>query len=215
MERLLLFARRPRRGEVKTRLVLPEERVLDLYRAFLVDQIGFVARLARGDRIGVLYVDDGGPFEERDLAAALGLEIARQGPGDLGERLARAFARSAEEGAEATVVIAADAPTLPADHVERAFSLLHGGADVVLAPALDGGYVLLGARGPRPELFRGIAWGDDSVARETRERARGLRLAELPAWGDVDTVEDLARLEAETESSPARAPATRRALARA
>lgn len=215
MERLLLFARRPRRGEVKTRLGLPEERALDLYRAFLVDQIRFVAKLTRDDRIGVLCVDDGGPFEERDLAASLGLEIARQGPGDLGERLARAFARSAEEGAEATVVVGADAPTLPADHVERAFALLRGGADVVLAPALDGGYVLLGARGASPEIFRGIAWGTDAVARETRERARGLRLEELPAWGDVDTIEDLARLSAETEAVPARAPATRRALARA
>jgi len=206
--RLLLFGKSPRPGRVKTRLVPPldPEAAARLHAAFLSDQLAFVA--AFRDRAGVEWWVDGPP----GLEAPPGVRVREQGPGDLGVRLARAFARVHEEGATCAVVIGADSPTLPARTVRRAFERLEAGADAVLAPADDGGYVLLGARGPRPELFRDVPWGGPEVCRITRARAAeaGLGLDELAPWWDVDDERGLARLVAAATArrTRRRAPAT-------
>jgi len=136
-----------------------------------------------------------------------------QGPGDLGERMLRAFARSTAAGASATIIIGADCPTLPASHVERAFELLEGGAEAVLTPADDGGYVLVGSSGPRPELFHAIPWGTADVLDMTRARARrqGIVLMETDGWYDVDDIGGIRRLRSDP-SIVSRAPATLRCL---
>jgi glycosyltransferase A (GT-A) superfamily protein (DUF2064 family) len=98
-----------------------------------------------------------------------------------------------------TLVIGTDCPALTVIHLRGAARALHEGADVVLIPAEDGGYVLIGAHATHPQLFSGISWGTAAVLAETRARIVALRLAlaELPPLWDVDTESDLARLERE------------------
>jgi glycosyltransferase A (GT-A) superfamily protein (DUF2064 family) len=104
---------------------------------------------------------------------------------------------------------------LPAEYVERAVDLLTN-SDVVIGPAEDGGYYLIGLRQKHPGLFSDIAWSSSRVAAQTLERAAtlGLTAARLPPWYDVDTPADLERLRAELVSLPPDVvPHTRRFLA--
>jgi rSAM/selenodomain-associated transferase 1 len=219
MNRLLLFARRPLRGRVKTRLVpaLGEDRALSLYRAFLRDQLAFVRGLAGGDLDCWVCFDDAWTPDPEIAAELAGLTVVEQGPGDLGRRLASMFARAAEHGARAIAAIGADSPTLPATVVHEAFRRLVGGADAVVAPARDGGYVLVGTGAVRGELFRDVPWGRPQVLEVTRQRAveAGIGLDELPSWYDVDDAVGLAALREELEDPAARrrAPATTLLLA--
>jgi rSAM/selenodomain-associated transferase 1 len=128
----------------------------------------------------------------QDLAARLPVVLKQQPDGDLGARMLGAIAA----GDVPTLVIGTDCPTFTTEILRAAAAALDD-ADVVLVPAEDGGYVLIGARATHPELFSGIAWGTASVVIETRERiaALGLTCSELPALWDVDTEADLARCE--------------------
>jgi rSAM/selenodomain-associated transferase 1 len=123
------------------------------------------------------------------------ITLKRQPDGNLGQRMLAAMAASVS----ATLVIGTDCPALTAEHLRAAASALQDGADVVLIPAEDGGYVLIGARAAHVEFFRDIAWGTASVLDETRARisALGLSCGELPTLWDIDTESDLARLEHE------------------
>jgi rSAM/selenodomain-associated transferase 1 len=208
MQRLILFAKRPRPGEVKTRFVPPLSAVqaLALYRAFLEDQISFLRQMDEGRDIELC---SDLPWEEE----LPGISLHEQGPGDLGKRMSRAFDRSSAEGAAATIIIGADCPTLPAAHVRRAFELLENEAEAVLTPAEDGGYVLVGLSRPRPELFHAIPWGTADVLGMTRSRAQqhGIALLETEGWYDVDDIGGIRRLRSDL-SITSRAPATLRAL---
>jgi hypothetical protein len=128
----------------------------------------------------------------QDLAARFPLVLKQQPDGDLGARMLGAIA--ANNGP--TLVIGTDCPALTAEHLRNAARRLDD-ADVVLIPAEDGGYVLIGMRAPHEELFFGIAWGEASVLQETRARisSLGLNAVELPALWDIDTEADLARFE--------------------
>jgi hypothetical protein len=206
VERLVLFAKTPRLHQVKTRLAprLTPEQALGLHEAMLADQLRFVRELAKGDRSGELCVD--GVYS----GDAHGLRCTTQGEGDLGERMDRALTRAFSEGAERAAILGADAPTLPRSFVEEAFAVLRRGADAVIVPADDGGYVFVGASRAVPSLFEGVPWGTGSVVEATRRRARaaGLLLAETAAWPDVDVADDLPRLAAGLAADPSRAPAT-------
>ncbi len=210
----MLFSKRPIRGRVKTRLVPPltAAEALALHRAFLVD--GFArarSMIARGRAAEVCL--DGPPALRGELrAAARHVPVTLQGEGDLGARLARAFARASEDGVERTIVVGADAPTLPDRLVETAYAALRDGADAVVVPSNDGGYVLVGASAAAPELFDGIPWGTPGVLEATRAAARRRRtsLVEIESWYDVDAASDLARLARDVAdaASAARAPRT-------
>jgi hypothetical protein len=128
----------------------------------------------------------------QDLAARYPLMLKQQPNGDLGARMLGAIA--AHNGP--TLVIGTDCPALTAAHLRDA-ALALADADVVLIPAEDGGYVLIGARAAHEELFSGIAWGTASVLQETRAHVSslGLKAIEFPALWDVDTEADLARFE--------------------
>jgi rSAM/selenodomain-associated transferase 1 len=130
----------------------------------------------------------------RELVAGYKITLKRQPDGDLGQRMLAAFAA----GAGATLVTGSDCPALTAEHLRMAAIALQD-ADVVLIPAEDGGYVLIGARAPHVELFRDIAWGTATVLANTRAQIStlGLTCVELPPLWDVDTEPDLARLERE------------------
>jgi rSAM/selenodomain-associated transferase 1 len=124
------------------------------------------------------------------------IALRPQPAGDLGARMLAATAA----GHGPVLVIGTDCPALTPVHLRGAARALRDeGADVVLIPAEDGGYVLIGTRTAQPQLFSGIAWSTPSVLAQTRARviALRLRLAELPPLWDVDTEADLARMERE------------------
>ncbi|PYM61267.1 MAG: DUF2064 domain-containing protein, partial [Candidatus Rokuibacteriota bacterium] len=117
---------------------------------------------------------------------------------DLGERLAAAIGGELAAGPGPVLAIGADAPHVPAAALAEAAAALTRGADVVLGPAADGGYYLIGLRDPTPGLFTGIAWSTAGVLQATlaRAAAAGLAVHLLPPSFDVDQVADLARLRA-------------------
>ncbi len=190
--RLLVFAREPVPGRVKSRLVpaLGEEAVAVLYRKMLEGVLETVAGLAGAQ--GELWCD----AAEREapvcmeLAARFGLGLWRQSGADLGERMFRALASGAGDGP--AVLIGSDCPGYDAGYLSDAFDTLRE-VDVVLGPALDGGYVLIGLNHPAVRLFQGVSWGGPRVLEQTRERLRELGLCwhELPALRDLDRPEDL------------------------
>jgi rSAM/selenodomain-associated transferase 1 len=126
----------------------------------------------------------------RNLQAQHRIALKPQPDGDLGARMLAAM----QDGS--TLVIGTDCPAFVPAHLQNAAHSL-AEHDVVLMPAVDGGYVLIGTNAPQPGLFEGVAWGTAGVAAQTRARARalGLRLHERPTLWDVDTEGDLVRME--------------------
>jgi rSAM/selenodomain-associated transferase 1 len=184
-----LFAKWPVPGTVKTRLAQGNAAWgARLAEAFLIDSIQRFTKV--NARRAVVFA----PSErEADFALLAGnhFTVTPQADGDLGQRLAAFFARQFDEGARTVVTIGTDSPTLPVEYVDRAFTELDN-ADVVLGPATDGGYYLVGCAPSRPPLFENIAWSSrrvlaDTIAALAEPR---WRLALLPPWYDVDTPED-------------------------
>jgi uncharacterized protein len=130
----------------------------------------------------------------RDAAAACGATLADQGPGDLGLRMHRAFARHLM-CVDSALLIGTDAPSLDAALLRQAAQTLQR-HEVVFVPALDGGYALVGQRRADPRWFSDMTWSHARVMADTRERllAAGVRWAELPPVADIDEPADLAQL---------------------
>ena len=129
--------------------------------------------------------------------APAGIRLIAQSGADLGARMAHLSARLLADGARGGAPDWQRPATLPPAHLaEAARALVAGTADVVLGPAEDGGYYLIGLARPAPALFQDIAWSTGAVLEATRARARALGLREhlLPTWYDVDTPADLGRL---------------------
>jgi rSAM/selenodomain-associated transferase 1 len=186
-----LFAKWPAPGTVKTRLAADPAWGGRVAHAFLRDAL---QRLAAVDARRVLVF---APREcEPDFAALAGSFILTpQADGDLGQRLAAFVGQQLDAGARAVVVVGTDSPTLPVAFVEQAFAELES-ADVVLGPATDGGYYLVGCGPRRPPIFAGIAWSTGRVLADTVAALAdpSWRLALLPPWYDVDTPDDWAML---------------------
>ena len=194
---LIMFAKRPVPGRVKTRLSPPLSpgEAAELYRCMLLDL------LAKG---GALAGVDPWLFHEPDAEAAPffaevapGMPCAPQDGTDLGERMANAFRRLAT-GYGGIAIIGTDLPDLPMAYVEEAFRRLDAGeADAVLGPADDGGYYLVAMGELHAELFRDVPWSSEEVLATTLARAEeaGIAVSLLPVWHDVDTVDDLQRPE--------------------
>lgn len=176
--RVLVFAREPRAGRVKTRLIplLGEAGAARLH-ARLVRRALATARAARLGRVQLWTT-------------------RRQRGADLGARMLHAF-RQGLRRAERVILIGADCPALRARNLRRAARWLAGGADAVFAPAEDGGYALIALRRVSPRLFDEIAWGGAQVMAQTRARLAllGWRWRELPEVWDVDRPEDVRRLQ--------------------
>lgn len=200
---LVIFARHPRRGRVKTRLVPPltRDQALALHIACLQSTAALAASLSPRVELQLYLTSnslDAAGRITRKLRLPRRLRVRAQGGGDLGARLARAFNRLGADGYDRVVVIGSDSPTLPRRRLQSAFATLNRG-EAVLGPARDGGYYLIGLRLPRAglsRLFRGIDWGTPRAFRQTRARlqAARLRLHLLPPGEDVDTAADLSRL---------------------
>lgn len=209
---LVVFARCPEPGRVKTRLArtLGDATAAALYTAFLEDLRTRFAAPPFRVRWAVAPPDTG--FAAR-FAIPDHATFAQHGD-DLGARMYAAFVRVRDDGAARCVLIGSDMPQLALGTVERAFAALDG-ADLVLGPARDGGYYLIGARRPL-DLFTDIEWGSGTVLAATSRRAADLRLttALLDQDFDVDDAADLARLQELLQDERARAamPATTAAL---
>lgn len=186
-----LFAKEPRAGQVKTRLAAATspEWAARVAEAFLRDTID---RLARVEARRILAFSP--PSAEPYFAGvARGrFTLVPQVGGDLGRRMAAFFAEQLQGGAEAAVLLGTDSPTVPLAFVEQAFRELTR-ADVVLGPATDGGYYLIGCKDAVPPIFHGIPWGSCSVLSQTVLRLKEARLAcaLLPPWYDIDTLADV------------------------
>jgi uncharacterized protein len=196
-DRLLIFARRPVPGRVKTRLCPPcsPEQAAAVYDACLRDVIAAAARA----RAAVEVRYDAEPGAADYFAAEYPLlRRSAQAAGDLGERMADAFDGAFAAGARRVVLIGSDSPTLPDGVHGAAFQHLEDG-DAVLGPTTDGGYYLVGiAAGAWPRasrLFEQVPWSTPDVYTVTLERAAavGLALRVLPGWYDIDVAGDLRR----------------------
>lgn len=213
---IAIMAKAPTPGEVKTRLCPPlsYDDAARLYRCFLLDKIEQLKSL-KLIAPALAYT----PEEAEPLFASLALPgfllIPQKGP-DLGARLFNALDQLLSLGYAGAIAIDSDTPTLPLTHLEKACCLLSDPEiDLALGPSEDGGYYLIGLRSPQSELFDKMPWSTAEVFSETmrRARAKGLKVACLPPWYDVDTPEDLERLRESLRSTPQEeAPHTRRFL---
>jgi rSAM/selenodomain-associated transferase 1 len=188
---LAVIAKEPVAGLAKTRLVpaLGETGAARAAAAMLADTLAAVR--ASGADPWLCFTPTGA--RERLRRRAPGFGLLAQAAGGLGDRLAACLADLLGAGAERVAIVGADTPHVPQASYRRAFALLDE-VDVVLGPALDGGYYLVAAKAARPELFVGIPMGTEVVLTETLARAArgGLAVALLPPLRDLDRVEDLA-----------------------
>jgi uncharacterized protein len=203
-----IMAKAPRAGEVKTRLCPPLSLAdaAELYRRFLLDKIEQVATL-KAASLAIAYT----PPEARAFfeEVAPGFVLVQQRGADLGGRLANSLGELMARGHAGAMAIDSDTPTLPVGFLQQAVDLVATPeVDVVLGPTHDGGYYLIGLRAMHRELFEAMAWSTSAVLPETIRRAdaKGLRIACLPPWYDIDTPEDLARLRAEMAAPGGNAP---------
>ena len=204
-------------GKTKTRLAasIGDESATRLYASFLED---LLRRLGtRPENIVVAVTpnsDDAAAWFNPRISA--NSELSFQCEGHLGERIQSFFDSAFERGAEHVVLMGSDSPDLPAAVIDEAFHRLHS-ADVVLAPAADGGFVLVGLSRPAPNLFEDIAWSSPTtlVDAVTASTARGCKTELITPWYDIDTVSNLGTLLAmqqDSKSHAARCPATHRCL---
>jgi rSAM/selenodomain-associated transferase 1 len=201
-----IMAKAPRQGEVKTRLVPPlsTTEAAALGAAFIRDSADNILAAAEAAPIEgyVAY----SPPDSAELFAALLPAAIRLLPSrriGLGESLLDAATELLAAGYGAVCLVNADSPTLPtALLVEAVRALASPGDRIVLGPAADGGYYLIGLKQPHRRLFEDIAWSTERVLRQTIDRATeiGLETMTLPEWYDVDDVASLRQLHSELNS---------------
>lgn len=190
---LMVFAKLPRAGDVKTRLgeTLGMENAAAVYEEFARHAFALAAEL---EREGVtVYVFHAPGVDGRAFASWVGrpFQFVEQEGTSLGDRMRNAFHRTFVEGSKATVIIGTDVPELDRPTIDAAFSRL-AVADIVIGPSTDGGYYLLAMKPPVKDIFTGIPWSSSRVFRETESRLHSLSLTYtlLPEFADIDTGED-------------------------
>lgn len=189
---LVQFARAPVEGKVKTRMMpwlsasqaceLHRELVLWTCETLLASGLGEVELAVAGDASDPIF----------EQCCAMGpVRFSRQRGSDLGERMYEAI-RCGLQGHSKVLLVGSDCPEIDRSYLVRAVSALDK-APVVLGPAHDGGYVLIGARDIRRQLFQGIEWGSERVYAQTARimRSEAMAWVELPALGDIDRPADL------------------------
>ncbi len=221
-EALVLMAKAPIEGQVKTRMIgaLTAEDAKQLYVAFLSDTFALMEAVMeeREDLSLILcYTPEGAEEAFEEVEREGSLMIPQRG-NDLGERLINIFAEVFALGFESVIAIGGDSPTLPADMIHEAFDSVENDDEVVVVPAEDNGYCLIGMRKLHQSIFQAIfqdiPWGTGGVMTATEAQARkaGLSLIVGPAWYDVDTPEALERLKEELKTDKEAARFTQRFL---
>lgn len=200
--RLLVFARLPELGKVKTRLAaaLGPERTLAVYEKMVHDLLQSIGEPTAELEIEVVWAPTPAANGERLRRAFGNRRMAMQTGSTLGDRLAMAFSeRFFFHGAQKIIAIGVDDPRLPRELIDHAFELLNS-CDWVIGPATDGGYYLIGSRAAAfdSSIFHDIEWGTSIVLETTLRKIRewNATVALLPVRSDIDTIEDLERYEA-------------------
>ena len=198
---LVIFAKAPIPGQVKTRLCPPltSDEAATLHGSFVLDTLERTKAAATKFKLPVDRYLACSPsathvffkiMEERQ-----GVKLIDQVGDDLGARMNQVFEMLFARGYKDVLIVGTDAPTLPLEQYKQAITLLDT-HDLVLGPALDGGYYLISLTRPNPDLFTGIPWSTDQVLKLTQEKAGqlGLKSALLTPWRDIDTIGDLEAL---------------------
>jgi uncharacterized protein len=200
---LVVIAKEPVPGAVKTRLAatVGADGAARVAAAMLADTLAVMTQVD-ADPWVCFAPAEAGP---RMARLAPGVGLLAQVEGDLGDRLAGCFVALLDGRADQVVIVGADTPQVPRATYQAAFGLLDQ-VDVVLGPARDGGYYLVGAKAALPELFVGVPMGTDAVLQVTMQRAirRRLRVGTVPTLRDLDRLEDLraALAAGELDASP-------------
>jgi hypothetical protein len=202
--KLIVFARAPKPGAVKTRLktALSADAAAGLHIAMVTDLILQLRQLSPAVDLELHTC------EPTDAFSFLNVATRVQAPGDLGERLYAAILEGLEnEGRPAVLVMGSDSPTVPLSHIHE---LLATSADVAIGPASDGGYYAILCRRAHPKMFSGITWSASTTLTDTRNAMQqcGFTVALGQEWYDIDMPDDLQRLA----NDPNLGAATRRAL---
>lgn len=221
-----IFCKTPTPGLSKTRLSPPlhPDECAALSACFIRDLTATIAEVTRaGDAVGyAVYTPIGSEAALRTLLPA-GFRLLPQCEGDFGTRLATAT-RDLLSGHAGAILVNADSPTLPAAILRAAVDTTRRGGSVVLSPALDGGYTLIGVSALHARLYQDVPWSTATVFETTLRRAAeiGLPVTTVPGWYDVDDAASLALLQHELSGARpfaaatipgAKAPATRAQLA--
>ncbi|HUZ78064.1 MAG TPA: TIGR04282 family arsenosugar biosynthesis glycosyltransferase [Chloroflexota bacterium] len=222
---VLVMAKAPFPGEVKTRLanVIGPGAAAELQRAFLLDTLAALAggtwAAGRSPRVGLVVPDRRHADALRTLIPSTFELMVQPRPG-LMAGIAHAFSWAEDQGIALLAVTEADSPSLPPGHVAAAFELLEGvHRGVSLGPCDDGGYYLVAgtglSAGTAADLFEGQSYESSTICAQTvaRARSRGIYAALGPTWYDVDTVDELGRLQHELAGRDDGVEHTRRLLA--
>ena len=205
---LVIMAKAPRLGEVKTRLTprLSPTAVTAFYRCLLDDTLTLARSLS--DVEVAIMCPDSDVNELAQLAGSAAIVVAQEGEG-LAAGLTSVFAHFTEDRQRRTIAFNSDSPHLPRSVLEEAFETL-AAHDVVVGPTHDGGYYLVGAKAPHTTLFRRDGMGTSSALERLLSRAQALELSVgfADPFYDIDVTDDLTRLAAELRLAPARAPRT-------
>jgi len=190
-EQLIIFAKNPGEGSVKTRIAeeLGNAQALRLYR-YLLEYTHQLTRDLPYDK--ALYYSD--HIETEDEWEEALYQKHRQAPGDLGHRLRCAFSTTFQSEYQAAVAIGSDCLELKPEHLQLAFEKLKD-HDLVIGPATDGGYYLIGMKKLQPMVFENMPWSSDQLLSETIRKADRLDLTYflLPELSDIDVPADLHR----------------------
>ena len=204
---LIIMAKAPRNGAVKTRLAanLPMSAVTELYRCLLNDTIALAQTL---EQVDIAIMCPASDVEEMLLAADSPVRVVPQSGGGLAAALDSVFVNFAAAGS-GVIAFNSDSPHLPASALRSAFDALET-CDLVVGPTHDGGYYLVGARAPHPGLFSHQGMGTTTALDALLQRAAALRLSvrTIDPFYDVDVAADLTRLAAELHRNPEKAPRT-------
>lgn len=225
---MAVMAKAPREGAVKTRLTPPlaPAAAAALSESFLADVTERVREAARTVPIApfLAYAPAGAEARfaglvrpDTGLVLADGETIIEAGICGIGRSLFQATKSLLRSGFSGACMVSADAPSLPVEVLcEAASALAEDGDRMVLGPAEDGGYYLIGLKTAHRRIFQDIRWSSETVARETEARAReiGLPSVLLPFWYDVDDAATLGRLQTALDTGAERAEASRACLAR-
>jgi hypothetical protein len=195
---LAVMAKAPLAGQVKTRLLpaLTAQDAAELSRFLLVDQLNHLQELDATD-FYLAFAPDEARLLMKQLAPPCFCLLPQQGD-DLGVRMAAIFVRLSQMGHKNIVLIGGDLPPVPLRYFAEAYAFLATpNQRVVLGPSRDGGYYLVGANQPTPEIFQGMSWSHSQVLAQTRDKLACLQIDchLLPLWLDIDTVDDLCHLE--------------------
>jgi hypothetical protein len=190
---LIIFTKYPEPGKTKTRLIpaVGSKGAAELHRRMAENTVSKALSIQDTEDILIKIFFEGGNIQSmRDWLGKMDFE--RQKDGDLGEKMSDAFEKGFSGKAPKVVIIGTDCPNLTASLLLKAFAILDK-HDLVVGPAVDGGYYLIGLKKRAGFLFQGISWGSENVFRQTSRKAEeyGLKKAVLETLGDVDRPGDL------------------------